>query len=410
MDDRTLWVGVDLGNQTHQFCVLNASRKVVLQRAVEHKGIALSDAIERLVDLAEGQAERLQVALETPQSAVVEMLVERGIAVFTINPKQLDRFRDRHSTAGAKDDRRDAFVLADSLSTDQALFKRVKLGSAELVELRALSRIRDELLEETNALSNRIEAELVRFYPEILSVGSIQSDLWMVELLELVPTPERARKVRAPQMRMLLKKHRVRKISADDLLPLLRSSSVSVAPGVAESCGRHIEMLIPRLRLAREQEQKCHQDMQRMLDALSEPEPEIEGQRDAAIVQSLPGAGTIVSATLLAEAWQPLAERDYARLRVLSGVAPVTKQSGKSKTVSMRYACNPRLRRAVYHWANCSVRLDARSKMQYAALRAKGHTHGRALRAVADRLLGLLVTLLKRGERFDPARRALKAA
>jgi transposase len=165
MTERRLWVGVDLGSQAHQVCVLDEQRKIVLERVFAHTGTAITALTDELVALANGSADAIRVAIETPQSAVVETLLERGIEVFTINPKQLDRFRDRHSVSGAKDDRRDAFVLADSLSTDGTLFRQVKLGDHELVELRALSRIREELLEETNILCNRIEAELMRFFP-----------------------------------------------------------------------------------------------------------------------------------------------------------------------------------------------------------------------------------------------------
>jgi transposase len=408
MSERRLWVGIDLGSQAHQVCVLDDQRNVVLERIVEHSGAALAALADELIKLAGGSTDAIRATTETPQSAVVETLLERGVQVFAVNPKQLDRFRDRHSVAGAKDDRRDAYVLAQSLSTDNHLFTQIKLGDSELVELRALNRMRSDLLEETNIICNRIDAELVRFYPEFRSLGSIQSDAWLTELLELAPSPTRGQKLRLPQLRLLLKKHRIRKQTAEHVHAALRGPSVHVAPGVAEAASRHIQMLIPRLRLVRAQERQCQRDIKSLLDKLSETEPDAEAQRDAAIVQSLPGAGTIVSATLLAEAWQPLAERDYPRLRSLSGVAPVTKRSGKTTLISMRRACNKRLRDAVYFWAFSCVRRDDRSKAHYAKLRARGHSHGRAIRGVADRLLKLLVVLLQHGELFDPARRALQ--
>ena len=117
------------GSQAHQVCVLDEQRKIVLEKVFEHAGTALTALANELLALASGSADAIQVAIETPQSAVVDVLLERGIEVFTINPKQLDRFRNRHTVSGAKDDRRDAFVLADSLSTDGALFKQMKLGS-----------------------------------------------------------------------------------------------------------------------------------------------------------------------------------------------------------------------------------------------------------------------------------------
>ena len=120
------------------------------------------------------------------------------------------------------------------------------------------------------------------------------------------------------------------------------------------------------------------------------------------ILRSLPGLGRIVLATLLAEAWQALQRRDYHALRCWSGVAPVTKRSGKSRLVFRRYACHPRLREAIYHWARRAVQLDATTKAKYASLRARGHTHARALRQVADRLLAIACAMLANQTLFDP--------
>jgi hypothetical protein len=112
-------------------------------------------------------------------------------------------------------------------------------------------------------------------------------------------------------------------------------------------------------------------------------------QRDAAILASMRGNGRIVLATLLAEAWDALQRRDYHALRALCGVAPITKRSGKSRIVIRRLACHPRLRNAVYHWANAAIQHDDKSRAKYDALRARGHSHARALRSVADRLLAV---------------------
>jgi transposase len=104
----------------------------------------------------------------------------------------------------------------------------------------------------------------------------------------------------------------------------------------------------------------------------------------------------------MAEGADPLAQRDYHALRAYAGIAPVTRQSGKSKQVIMRHSCNPRLRNAFYHWARTSVQNDERSKQHYARLRQAGHSHGRALRGVADRLLAVLIAMLKSGKCYDP--------
>lgn len=135
-------------------------------------------------------------------------------------------------------------------------------------------------------------------------------------------------------------------------------------------------------------------------DCLGQPSE----QHDATILRSLPGVGRIVIATLLAEAHHAIRARDYHALRTLTGVAPVTKRSGKSCRVEMRKACSHRLRRAVYHWARVATQHDARSRLRYAALRSRGHTHGRALRGVADRLLSVACAMLESRTTYDPTR------
>ena len=105
---------------------------------------------------------------------------------------------------------------------------------------------------------------------------------------------------------------------------------------------------------------------------------------------------------MLTEAGNPLARRDYAALRTPSGVAPVTKRSGKTCVVVMRYAAQVRLRQAVFHWARVAIVHDPKSRSRYEALRARGHSYACALRGVADRLLGVACVLLRRQVLFDP--------
>ena len=112
--------------------------------------------------------------------------------------------------------------------------------------------------------------------------------------------------------------------------------------------------------------------------------------------------GTVTLAALLTEAAGPIARRDHAALRTLSGVAPVTKRSGKTCVVTMRYAAQARLRQAVFHWARVAVLNDPKSRGRYEALRARGHSYGRALRGVADRLLEVACAMLRRRTPFDP--------
>ncbi|WP_422367373.1 IS110 family transposase [Pelagibius sp.] len=251
------------------------------ERSVSHGGAGLAEACDWLTARTAAAPGSIAVAIEVPHGPVVEALLERGFQVYAINPKQLDRFRDRFSVAGAKDDRRDAHVLAE----------RLKLVKRQV-----------------------------------------------------------------------------------------------------KSAHRHLETLCDRL-------------------AAEESEPgQGAGQRDVTILRSMPGTGRIVIATLLAEAWQPLCRRDYHALRTLAGVAPVTLRSGKRCLVARRYACNRRLANALYHWARVASQRDVVSRRRYGELRRRGHSHGRALRTIGDRLLAVACTLLQRRTRFDPDYAAMSAA
>jgi transposase len=176
---------------------------------------------------------------------------------------------------------------------------------------------------------------------------------------------------------------------------------------VSEAVAAHVQLLLPRLELAATQRREAAQQLERLLDALERDERPAGDQRehpDVAIVRSMPGIGTRLAARMLGEASQPLVERAYHALRAIMGGAPVTKQSGRHRAVSMRYACNRRLRETAYHWARVGVQHDATSRAYDAALRARGHSHGRALRSVADRLLRVLCALLQHNQLFDPTR------
>ena len=405
MEKFDLFVGVDWGDQSHQVCVLDAQGEKLLETSVPHDGDGISGVISRVIELGPGGAQRIALGIESPRGAVVATALERGLVVFAVNPKQLDRLRDRFSVAGAKDDRRDAFVLASSLRTDLILFRRVALGDAKLVELRELVRMHEDLTAECVALGNRLRGQLQRFYPQVVSLGSVHEERWLWALIDRAPTPTLGAKLSLAKIGTILRAYRIRRLSAEQVRTALRATALHVEPGVVEASRRHILQLLPRLRLADTQRREVLTALDELLDELADDGDGRREHRDAKVLRSLPGVGTIVGATMLAEAWQALGQRDYPTLRAYAGVAPVTKQSGKSHRVQRRRACNQRLEQAVFHWAANAILHDAIARAQYDRLRAAGHSRGRALRGVADRLLAMLTSMLRTGSVFDPARR-----
>jgi transposase len=395
------FVGIDWGSEKHQVCVLDGDRRRVGERVVEHDGASLTQLAAWLWALTRGQPQRVAVAIEVPRGAIVEGLIERGFHVFAINPKQLARFRDRHTMSGAKDDRRDAFVLADSVRTDQPSFRRLQLEDPQFILLRDLSRAEETLLEDFRRSANRLGDQLHRFYPQMLQLCSAADESWLWDLIDLAPTPAHAALLSAEQVQRVLKVHRRRRVTAQEVLACLQTPALPVAPGAAQAAQAHCAFLLPCLRVLAEQLQACSQQVSALLSTLAGAPGEGEGPSDVAIVLSLPGVGRKITAWLFAEASQPLAERDYQVLRTHGGVAPVTRQSGKRRVVVMRRGCDPRLRHALYHMARVAMQRDAHFKSVYAALRAKGQRHGQALRNLADRLLRILMAMLRHRTCYD---------
>ena len=411
MEGDRCFVGIDLGGEHHQAVVIDQAGTVLGEKAVTHSGASLSELCGWLSRVGASDPSAICVALEAPRGAVVETLLGAGFAVFSLNPKQLDRFRDRFTVAGAKDDRLDARVLADSLRTDQRLFRRLEPDDPIVIELREWSRLVEELGEQRRRLGNRIRDQLYRYFPQMLELDSDPSAPWMLDLWQLVPTPQKARSVRQSAVASVLRRNRIRKLEAPRVLEVLRQPALRVGVGTEQAATAHIRVLVAQLRVIHEQLEVGDHTLHALCRKLSERDGEIGEQRDVEILQSLPGVGRIVLTTLLAEAWQPLRARDYRALRSLSGIAPVTKKSGKRRySVVMRRACHQRLRFALYHWARVAVQKDERSRRAYRALRERGATHGHAMRAVADRLLKMACAMLRDRTMYDPSRRKVTLA
>lgn len=409
-DSTYLFAGVDLGDERFQVSLMDeAGRGAAEQASFSHDGSGIVRAIAWIKDVAGPR--RVAVAIETPRGAVVGAFLEAGFEVFSINPKQLDRFRDRFTVAGAKDDRLDARVLADSLRTDRRAFRRLNAEPAWLVRMRQASRMEDELKEEYRRSANRLRAVLHEYHVEMLALLPAADEPWFWDLVKLAPTPERAARLRPKQVERLLREHRIRRITAQEVIGRLRRPPLPALPGVTEANMTHALMLVPRLHLLYQQLSQCQAQIEKMLGEI--PAEESPGQssehRDVLVLRSLPGSGRYGIATMLAEAHAGLRSRDYASLRATTGSAPVTKQSGRIRVVQMRHACNPRLRYAMHHWAWNAARNDPYYAGRYKAMRGRGLTHGRALRGIADRLLKLAVVLLETGTLYDPAVRKVAA-
>jgi phenylpyruvate tautomerase PptA (4-oxalocrotonate tautomerase family) len=412
------FVGIDWGMEDYEVCVLDPRGQRLGGRTFGHSGEGMRELCDFIAKTSGAPAERVVVVIELVRGAAVTAFLERGYAVFTCNPKQSDRLRDRHSPTGAKDDVLDAYVLADAGRHDRALLKRLAPDEPRVVWLRELARQHTELTEQRGRLQRRLHQQLHRYFPQLLELeGSIDA-AWKLALWKRAPTPEKAQRLRVSTVRRLLSQSRVRKVSAEELVERLRAPKLEVAAGVTEAAVSSIALLIPQLELLRAQLSKVNRQMDEALARFDEETPSgpIGEQRVVTILRELPGAGRFVIATLLAEAWLALLAADYQYLRRQSGVAPITRRSGKqgrgrtAAPVVMRRACNRRLREALWHWARCAIRHDPHWRAQAAALRAKGHSMAVTHRILGDRLLRVACACLRDGTRYEHHRHAAMAA
>lgn len=400
-DTHTVFVGIDWARETHQACVLDEGGEELGNRSFEHSGQGLTAMADWILALSGSKPQHVAVAIETPHGPVVEGMQEHEFTVCSLNPKQLDRFRDRYFPAGQKDDRLDARVLAGSLRTDPGAFRRLQIPAAAVLELRECSRDAEDLTGEGTRLTHRIRQQLWRYYPQLLDLGEV-GEGWILDLWQAAPTPQRARRLRTSRVEKILKANRIRRIQAAEVKAILSREALKVAAGTERAAVNSIGRSIERLRLVQMQLKAVRSQIEDLIEVA-----DIEagaGQRASDVLRSIPGVGPTVLGTLLSEAFDPLTHRDYRSLRAICGVAPVTRRSGKSIIVKRRHAANRRLRNAVWHWARVAIQCDPQSRRKYRALRERGHRHARALRGVADRLLYVACAMLRDGTCYQADR------
>src|SRR5262245_4763429 len=154
------FVGIDWATESHCVCLLDSTGNKIAERDVPHSGLGLQQLLTWLVEQTKVMPEQIAFGIETTAGAIIETLLEHNYQGFHLNPKQLDRFRDRHTVAGAKDDRFDAYVIADSLRTDQHCFHPILLDDPHIIRIRTLSRLEDDLRQDWLRLTSQLREQL----------------------------------------------------------------------------------------------------------------------------------------------------------------------------------------------------------------------------------------------------------
>lgn len=367
-------VGIDWASDKHDVCVLDSEGRVKVAFAVSHTAEGLAELIRRLKRF--GRPGELPIAIERPSGLLVDTLVEAGFPVVPIHPNALKATRPRYSAAPGKSDPGDAYILADVLRTDGHRFRPLRVPSDQTKALRAAVRTRDDLVATRVQLANQLRSLLESFWAGAAVIFADIGSPIALAFLDSYPTPASAARLGEKRLERFLKRSAYcGRRSPAQLLERLRSAPRGHADDLeAETKGQLVRSLVVVLRPLVEQI--------RELDGLIAAH--LAQHPDGEILQSFPRTGTINAAQILAELGDDrLRFATEDQLAGEGGVAPVTKTSGKHRTVACRFACNKRLRQALTTWADNSRHGHPWAAAVYQAARARGCDHPHAIRILA---------------------------
>jgi transposase len=397
-----LFVGDDWAEDHHDVEILDSDGKR-LGRARLPEGMAgmtrLHEMIAEHLDDGDLDSEtgmlapgRVVVGIETDRGSWVAALIAAGYRVFAINPMSVARYRERHTTSGAKSDPGDAHVLAEIVRLDRAHHRPVAGDSAEVEGLKLVARTHQSLIWDRTRHLQRLRQVLREYYPGLLDALAAAKlelgdpDAW--ELIQSAPDPDRAARLSRSKITAILGRNRRRNAEAraEQIQAVLRAPALRQPPAVQAA---YTTIAVTQIHL---------------LNALASQIPTLEevlGQGfgrhpDAEIYTSLPGLGVVLGARVLSEFGDdPHRYQDAKARKNYAGTSPITRASGRRTVVLARYARNRRLGDAIHQWAFCALTSSPGARAYYDTLRGRGIGHHAALRQLGNRLVGILHGCLK---------------
>jgi transposase len=394
-----VFAGVDWGGENHQLCVVSPLGQRLLEARVAHDVAGLTE-LDRLLGRF---GSRVPVAIERSEGLLVEHLQAAGHAVFPVSPRISARARERYKVASVKDDRFDAFVLADTLRFEHDHWAPLAVPSPQLAEIRALTRDRDRLLEAQQAIESQLRAILEAYHPAPVRLFSSLDRQITLSFITDYPTPATASRVKATRMAGFLERHHYTgRVPAQTLAERLREHLLTASPGTV--AGKSFSALSFTQLL-----QALNRQLAEFDDAIAAAVAE---HPDAGIFASFPGVGPTLTAVLLAEIGEDRNRfPEDAVLLAEAGLAPVTRASGRSRSVRFRYAANSRLREATMWWAFNSIKLSPWAAAAFREARdQRGQRYHRALRGLAARWTRVLWRCWTDRQPYDPARHGAATA
>jgi transposase len=383
--------GIDWASADHAVAIVDAAGVQCDRFSVEHRAADLRRLVNRL-----RRAGVVEVAIERPDGPVVDALIEAGLVVFVIAPNQIKNLRSRYGQAGNKDDRFDAYVLADVLRTDRARLCPLTRDSEQTITLRMTVRARQDLVTTRVAVANQLRAHLQITLPGVIDLfRDIDSNITLA-FLRRFPNQDKADWLSPARLERWLRGVAYNHIrNLDRLWAHLNGAPRGTTGQQAVARGNITMALVATLTALRAQ-----------IDALDkEIAEQLATHPDAAIFTSLPRSGTVRAARLLAEIGDARGRYPTPESLVcLAGAAPSTRQSGKVKVVAFRWAVDKQLRGAVIDFAGDSHHASPWAADLYAKARARNHDHPHAVRILARAWLHVIWRCWQDNVPYDPTK------
>jgi transposase len=387
------YMGVDWGDRSHQVYVGDEEGKKVREMKVQESPEGLAE-IGRWLDERRAEGVELWAAIEKPQGRIVDFLLDHGVKVYPVNPKALDRVRDRYRMSDSKSDAFDAYVLAEFLRTDQAHLRVLRPSSEKAQELKMLSRDQHRVVRHKTRLLHQLTHTLKEYYPRPLEVFEDLETEIALDFLQQYPTPAHLSALKRKEFnRFATKHHHLSKQRCEQLWEKLQKPQLAVPEYVVRAKAQLVEVLVEQLRASI----KAVKSYNHKVESFFASSPA------APVATTLPGAK---SGTLVAAIWAELGDaqgrwQSSRHLQAEAGAVPVTKASGKSRVVEFRFACNKHLRYTMYWFSFGSLRHCEWAKLYYRDQKAKGHTHSEALRALGAKWLKIIFVMWRDHKPYD---------
>ncbi|MDP8977177.1 MAG: IS110 family transposase [Actinomycetota bacterium] len=385
-----LFLGDDWSEERHDLALIDEDGRVLVERRVTEDVDGVAAVHEMVAEAGAPDPGGVVVGIETDRGLLVRALVSSGYQVFAVNPRSVDRYRDRHRVSGAKSDRSDARVLANLVRTDRAAHRPVR-GDSDVVEaVRLLARCHQGLIWARQRHLNQVRTALREFYPGALAAfGTDLAHPDAVAVLSAAPTPSAARKLTDARIARLLRAAgRQRRINrrATEIGQAMRVEALATPPVVTDAYGATVAAGLGVI-----------SELTRRIVALEEQLADrFEQHPDAELLHRLPGLGVVLGARVLAEFGDDPERYPTVRNRKnYAGAAPITRQSGRRASVHARFVRNRRLADALHQWAFCSLTTSPGARAYYDTLRSRGIGHSAALRQLANRWVGILHGVLR---------------